>query len=149
MRFGLAALALVFAPGLGRALVLMRTVEGGTRGGLLTSLGLEVGTLVHTLAAALGLSAILATPAISDTVVKYAGALYLVVLVALVLWRAPAVGPCRRGRRPGCDRPGSRLVLHAAMTGVLKPRLCAITAGDGTIRLSGFRVRERSKEGPL
>ena len=59
-----------------------------------------------------------------------------------------AVGPCRRGRRPGCDRPGSRLVLHAAMTGVLKPRLCAITAGDGTIRLSGFRVRERSKEGP-
>jgi len=121
LAYALTALALVIAPGPGQALVLTRTVEAGTRGGLLTSLGLEIGTLVHTLAAALGLSAILATSATAYAVVKYAGALYLVVLGALMLWRA----------RPSSNAgvvveraaSGSRLVLHAAMTGVLNPKV--------------------------
>jgi hypothetical protein len=56
------ALALAIAAGPGQALVLTRTVEGGTRG-LLTSLGLQIGTLLHTLAAALRPSTILSTSA--------------------------------------------------------------------------------------
>jgi len=65
--FGLASAALVAAPGPGQALVLTRTLQGGTRSGLLTACGLEVGTAAHTLAAALGLSAILATSAAAGT----------------------------------------------------------------------------------
>ncbi len=123
LAYALAALALVIAPGPGQALVLTRTVEAGTRGGLLTSLGLEVGTLVHTLAAALGLSAILATSATAYAIVKYAGALYLVVLGALMLWRARASVHVGAVAGHAATARGSRLVLHAAMTGVLNPKV--------------------------
>ena len=44
LAYTLAALALVIAPGPAQALVLTRTVEGGTRAGLLTSVGLEIGS---------------------------------------------------------------------------------------------------------
>jgi threonine/homoserine/homoserine lactone efflux protein len=121
--YGLAALALVIAPGPGQALVLTRTIESGARGGLLTSLGLEIGTLVHTVAAALGLSAILATSATAYAVVKYAGALYLVVLGALMLWRARASGHAGDTVAGTVATTGSRLVLHAAMTGMLNPKV--------------------------
>jgi threonine/homoserine/homoserine lactone efflux protein len=123
LAYTLAALALVIAPGPGQALVLTRTVESGTRGGLLTSLGLEIGTLAHTLAAALGLSAILATSATAYAVVKYAGALYLVALGSLMLWRARASGHDRAVAAHAAAASGSRLVLHAAMTGVLNPKV--------------------------
>jgi threonine/homoserine/homoserine lactone efflux protein len=123
LAYALAALALVIAPGPGQALVLTRTVEGGRRAGLLTSLGLEIGTLVHTLAAALGLSAILATSATAYAVVKYAGVLYLVVLGALMLWRARASGDVGAVAGHAAAARGSRLVLHAAMTGVLNPKV--------------------------
>ena len=72
--FAAAAAALGAAPGPGQALVLTRTFQGGARDGLLTAAGLEIGTLIHTVAAALGISAILATSAVAFDVVKYAGA---------------------------------------------------------------------------
>jgi threonine/homoserine/homoserine lactone efflux protein len=116
-----AALALVVAPGPGQALVVARTLEGGTRAGLWTGLGLEIGTLAHTVAAAFGLSAILATSATAFAVLKYAGAAYLVVLGVLALRNArraapPAVATAR-------SRDGGRLVAHAAMTGILNPKV--------------------------
>jgi threonine/homoserine/homoserine lactone efflux protein len=80
LAYAVAALALVVTAGPGPALVLTRTVESGTRGGLLTSLDLEIRTLVHTSAAALGLSAVLATSATAYALVKYAGALHLMCL---------------------------------------------------------------------
>lgn len=75
-----AAFALVLAPGPGQALVLTRSITSGRKAGIMTSLGLNVGTMVHTVAAALGLSAILATSATAFSIVKYAGALYLIYL---------------------------------------------------------------------
>src|SRR5918996_2429239 len=84
----IAAVTLVIAPGPGQALVLARVVEGGTRAGVLTAVGLEIGTLAHTFAAALGLSAILATSATAFTIVKYVGAVYLVGLGAIAIWRS-------------------------------------------------------------
>ncbi len=123
LAYALAALALVIAPGPGQALVLTRTVESGARGGLLTSLGLEIGTLVHTLAAALGLSAILATSATAYAVVKSAGALYLMVLGTLMLWRAQASAHAGAVAAHPAVASGSRLVLHAAITGVLNPKV--------------------------
>ena len=78
LTFVAAALALAVTPGPDIVLVLRRTVAGGRRDGLLTALGTVSGVLVHATAAILGLSAILATSATAFTVVKIAGAVYLV-----------------------------------------------------------------------
>ena len=73
-----AALVLAVTPGPGIFYVLARTVAGGRREGILSSLGTFLGGLVHVLAAAFGLSAILAASATAFSVVKFAGAAYLV-----------------------------------------------------------------------
>ena len=73
-----AALVLAVTPGPGIFYVLARTLAGGRREGVFSSLGTFLGGLVHVLAAAFGLSAILAASVTAFTVVKYAGALYLI-----------------------------------------------------------------------
>jgi threonine/homoserine/homoserine lactone efflux protein len=73
-----AALLLAITPGPGIFYVLARTLAGGRREGILSSFGTFVGGLFHVLAAALGVSAILAASAVAFHTVKYAGAVYLV-----------------------------------------------------------------------
>lgn len=121
LAFGLTAAALVAAPGPGQALVLTRTLQGGTRSGLLTALGLEIGTAVHTLAAALGLSAILATSATAFAVVKYLGAAYLVFLGVRTLRSRAAAAEPGAGAAP--RTPTGHLLAHATMTGILNPKV--------------------------
>jgi threonine/homoserine/homoserine lactone efflux protein len=118
-----AAIALVAAPGPGQALVIARTVQRGLRAGLLTSLGLNTGTLLHTLAAALGLSALLLTSATAFTIVKVAGAVYLVVLGLRTLLASRTSGREAPTSRPTPERSSSRLLLHGAITGVLNPKV--------------------------
>ena len=71
---------LALTPGPGILYVMTRTLAGGTREGVLSSVGTFVGGFAHVLAAALGLSAILATSALAFQSVKYAGAAYLIYL---------------------------------------------------------------------
>ncbi len=78
--FFAAALTLAVIPGPGMLYVLARTVRGGRREGVLSTLGTGVAGLLHTLAAALGVSAILATSAVAFAVIKWLGAAYLVYL---------------------------------------------------------------------
>src|SRR6266566_988780 len=73
-----AALLLAITPGPGIFYVLARSLAGGKREGILSSLGTFVGGLFHVFAAALGLSAILAASAVAFHTVKYAGAAYLI-----------------------------------------------------------------------
>lgn len=75
-----AALVLAVVPGPGMLYVLARTLRGGRREGLLSTLGTALAGLVHTLAAALGVSAILATSAAAFAAVKWAGVAYLLYL---------------------------------------------------------------------
>jgi threonine/homoserine/homoserine lactone efflux protein len=75
-----AATLLAIAPGPGMLYVLARTMAGGRREGILSSLGTFLGGFVHVIAAASGLSIVLATSAIAFAIVKYAGAAYLVLL---------------------------------------------------------------------
>src|SRR5207248_2232620 len=78
--FFMAALVLAITPGPGIFYVLARSLGGGRREGIESSLGTFVGGLFHVLAAALGISAILAASAVAFQTVKYAGAAYLVFL---------------------------------------------------------------------
>ena len=76
--FFVAALLLAVTPGPGIFYVLARSLAGGRREGILSSFGTFVGGFFHVLAAALGVSAILAASAVAFHTVKYAGAAYLV-----------------------------------------------------------------------
>ncbi len=78
--FFAAALVLAATPGPGMLYVLARSVSGGLRAGLTSSGGTAVGGLCHVVAAALGLSALLAASSAAFTVVKLAGAVYLIYL---------------------------------------------------------------------
>lgn len=72
-----AAILLAIAPGPGMLYVLARTLAGGRREGLLSSLGTFFGGMVHVFAAAAGVSIILAKSALAFSAVKYLGAAYL------------------------------------------------------------------------
>src|SRR6516164_5858457 len=120
------AVALIAAPGPGQALVMARTLQGGARAGLLTSLGLNLGTLTHTVAAALGLSAVLMASATAFTVVKLLGAVYLLFLGGSMLWKSfrDRSAPAGAEPRPNANgRPPVHLFLHAVVTGILNPKV--------------------------
>lgn len=88
MTFAIAALVLIMLPGPDQALVTRNALVGGRRGGLLTMVGGVLGVTIHASAAALGLSALLLTSATAFTVLKIAGAVYLLWLAAQMLWSA-------------------------------------------------------------
>ncbi|MCL6573698.1 MAG: LysE family translocator [Bacillus sp. (in: Bacteria)] len=78
--FILIVLVLFLIPGPAVLLTISQTVQGGRKAGIITGIGIAVGDLIHTVAAVLGLSAILMTSALAFTVVKYLGAAYLIFL---------------------------------------------------------------------
>jgi threonine/homoserine/homoserine lactone efflux protein len=73
-----AALVLLVIPGPAVLYIFARSVAQGRMAGFVSILGIHTATLVHVAAAALGLSAILASSALAFDIVKYAGAAYLV-----------------------------------------------------------------------
>src|SRR5262245_50130178 len=73
-----AALVLLVIPGPAVLYIVARSVEQGRLAGFVSDVGIHTATLVHVAAAALGLSAILASSALAFSVVKYAGAAYLI-----------------------------------------------------------------------
>ena len=73
-----AALVLLVAPGPAVLYIFARSVEQGRLAGFVSILGIHTATLVHLAAAALGLSAVLASSALAFSLVKYAGAAYLI-----------------------------------------------------------------------
>lgn len=75
-----ASVVLAATPGPGMLYVLSRTLAGGKREGIMSSLGTFLGGMVHVFAAAAGLSVLLATSALAFSVVKLAGAGYLIYL---------------------------------------------------------------------
>ncbi|MCY8515832.1 LysE family translocator [Bacillus atrophaeus] len=74
------AILIIIMPGPGFALVTKNTLSHGRKGGIKTVLGTVSGMMIHTVMATLGLSAILMKSAILFTIIKYAGAVYLIYL---------------------------------------------------------------------
>ena len=85
--FMAAVFVLNATPGVDLLLTVTRTLQGGARAGVAAALGINAGCVLHTLAAAFGLAALMAVSATAFTVVKWAGAAYLLWL-ALGMWRA-------------------------------------------------------------
>ena len=88
--FLITATVLAITPGPGIAYVVARTVAGGRAEGLASCIGTGLGGMLHVLAAAVGLSLVVAESAIAFTLVKYLGAAYLVYLGVRMLMRRQA-----------------------------------------------------------
>ena len=120
--FAAAALALLVVPGPSVFYIVARSVEGGRTAGLVSMLGVQAGALGHILFAAVGLSAILASSATAFSVVKWAGAAYLVYLgLRLILSRdetgdGPDVPTNTGGQRL------SRAFAQGVVVNVLNPK---------------------------
>lgn len=74
------SLFVVMSPGIDTALITKRTISDGRNDGFKMALGITSGSVIHTFAAAFGLSAILMQSAIAFDIVKYIGAIYLIYL---------------------------------------------------------------------
>lgn len=106
--FAAASFAIMVIPGPAVLYIINRSIADGRRVGLASVAGIELGSFVHALAAALGLSAIIATSAVAFTAVKWLGAGYLIITgirtlatrPAAMLTDRPAVSP-RRAFRQG------------------------------------------------
>lgn len=83
--FILAGLLLNITPGVDMLYIANRSAAQGARAGIIAALGIGVGCLVHIIFAAFGLSVVLATSALAFTIVKCAGAAYLIYLGAATL----------------------------------------------------------------
>jgi len=112
-----AAIALLLTPGPAVLYIVTRSIEEGRLAGLVSVLGICTGTLVHVVAATLGLSALLVSSALAFTTVKYLGAAYLVVLGVQALARREPVTSERRVERA----PLRRVFTQGVVVNVLNP----------------------------
>ena len=78
--FALASILLSITPGPDMIYIVTRSVAQGSNAGVVSAIGVNTGVLIHTFAAALGLSALIAASAVAFSIVKYAGAGYLIYL---------------------------------------------------------------------
>jgi threonine/homoserine/homoserine lactone efflux protein len=97
------AIVLVLTPGQDTFFILGRSVASGRAAGVAAALGITAGSVVHTLLAALGLSAMLATSPYAFMTVKFAGAAYLLYIgIRALLSRASGLpGETSAGRNDG------------------------------------------------
>jgi threonine/homoserine/homoserine lactone efflux protein len=115
-----ASLALLLVPGPAVVYVVTRSLEGGTRAGLTSVLGVETGTFAYALAAAIGLTGLVAASELGFTIVKYAGAAYL---VYIGLRRLLERGEAGAGAAAGASRARSRLYLQGLVVQLLNPKI--------------------------
>jgi len=115
--FGVSAL-LALAPGPDNLFVLMQSALYGRKTGLLIVLGLCTGLLVHTGTVALGLAALLAASETAFTVVKIAGAVYLLTLAWQALRARPA--PLSPAAAPA---GGARMYTRGIVMNVSNPKV--------------------------
>lgn len=116
--FLLAAVTLVAIPGPNHLYIMTRSIGEGRRAGLASAAGVEVGTLVHVAAAAVGLSALIAASSTAFAVVRYAGAAYLIYLGIRSLHRrgshdAPELAP----------QPLPRVFVDGVLVNLLNPKV--------------------------
>ena len=116
--FVVAALVLLITPGPAVLYIVTRSIDQGRRAGLVSMLGVHVGTLVHVAAAAVGLSAVLVASATAFTAVKWLGAAYLVYLGVRRILDRTVTGSVESGR----PRRLRRAFLDGVVVNTLNPK---------------------------
>jgi threonine/homoserine/homoserine lactone efflux protein len=118
--FAVACLAFLAIPGPSVFYIVTRSLVQGRRAGVTSMLGVQAGGLVHVVAAAFGVSALIASSAAAFTVVKYAGAAYLVFLgLRKLLARDDGADVEIDARSP---RSTAHLFGHGVVVNVLNPK---------------------------
>lgn len=119
--FIIAALSINLIPGPDVIYIVTNTMKGNMKSGIEASLGLGVGYLIHTLAAVLGLSALILSSAFLFTIIKYVGALYLLYLGITSLLN------CYRNNssicKDSCIKKQSNVFKQGVIVSVLNPKV--------------------------
>ena len=115
------ALVLNATPGVDMLFTLSRTLQHGWRTGMAAALGITAGCVVHTVAAALGLAALLATSALAFSAIKWLGAAYLLWL-AWGMLRA-SVRDAEPILAASSAAPSTRVFAQGFLTNVLNPKV--------------------------
>lgn len=117
--FCVTAFALIITPGPNLIYIITRSAGQGRKAGLWSALGVDSGTLIHVAAAALGLSALLASSALAFNLIKYLGAAYLIYL-GLRAWFSK-----REAQELANPEPASaaRIYFQGMLTNVLNPKV--------------------------
>ncbi len=121
LAFSAATLLLLVIPGPAVMYIVTRSAAQGRRAGLVSVAGIHLGTMVHILAAMVGLSAVLAASATAFTVVKMVGAAYLVWL-GIQSIRAYRLGSAEATKPVVEDRPLRRVFVDGVVLNVLNPK---------------------------
>ena len=111
--------ALIIAPGPDMIYVITRGIAHGRRAGMLSAIGVICGILVHTFAAAFGLTLVFQTSAFAFLIVKYLGAMYLIYL-GIVSWRDKKAFGLQTSSTPVSSY---RLFWQGVLSNVLNPKI--------------------------
>ncbi|NEA25045.1 LysE family translocator [Actinomadura bangladeshensis] len=126
LAFAGAAVLIAMAPGPSTVVIMRESVRSGRRGGLAVVLGNESGVLVWGVAAAVGLSALLAASRLAYEGLRVAGAVVLVWFGVRALWRARrgggSEGPVREVEAGGAGLPGWRCFRLGLVTNFANPK---------------------------
>lgn len=115
--FVTAALALLLVPGPAVLYIVARGIHQGRAAGLVSVVGVHVGSLVHVAAATLGLSALIVSSALAFSLVKYLGAAYLIYLGMRTLRARQAFEPAAPA-----PMPLLRVFSQGVVVNVLNPK---------------------------
>ena len=125
-----AGLLLNLTPGPDVLYVAANALRSGARAGMVAALGITAGCFVHIFAAALGVSALMAASSTAFTLLKWAGAAYLVVVgVRMVLARAPsisdlsAINSIADSPRDSCPKALKSIFFQGFWTNALNPKV--------------------------
>ncbi|WP_373387703.1 LysE family translocator [Pseudomonas alcaligenes] len=120
--FVISGLLLNMAPGPDSLLIMARSATQGWRAGSAAALGIGAGTCVHIVAAALGMSALLATSATAFMLVKLIGAAYLLYIgIGMLLARHKEAAAPGASELPAL--PYGRIFAQGFLTNVLNPKV--------------------------
>ena len=117
-----AGLLLNLTPGQDTMFIIGQSLTGGRRAGVAAAVGISLGSVCHTLAAALGLSAILATSALAFSIVKLVGASYLVLLGLRLMLATPVNSRSDAGAAASGLRPQA-VLRQGILTNLLNPKV--------------------------
>ncbi|MEJ2040493.1 MAG: LysE family translocator [Desulfosarcinaceae bacterium] len=119
--FCISAIVLSVTPGPDTFYILGRTISQGSNSGIASVLGISTGVLVHTIAAAIGLSTILATSALIFRIIKFIGAAYLVYLGITLILASKDTGVLNRNNLSSSGF--WKIYRQGVITNVLNPKV--------------------------